>query len=126
MIDLQQLIGSDFDITDNGNIVLARAEQAGQERVLRRLLSNPGSYYWHLEYGAGLARYLGKPLVEARIRGTILQQIQLEKAVSKIPPPKVTIQSYPDNTIVATVIYVDSETNLRSMLTVPIEGFTNG
>jgi hypothetical protein len=123
MADLAHLIGSDLEITDNGNVVLSYDEEEGQERVLRRLLSNPGSYYFHLDYGAGLAQFLGKTLVSARIKGVIQQQMLLEQAVLQNPPPQINILVNADQTVTATVQYVDSTTNLTSLLTVPIEGF---
>jgi hypothetical protein len=123
MADLQHLIGSDLSITANGNIVMSYDEAEGQERVLRRLLSNPGSYYWHPNYGAGLARFLGKPLITARIKSTIQTQMRLEQAVLQNPSPSVTVSTYNGDTVMANILYVDATTNLTSQLTVPIEGF---
>lgn len=123
MADLAHLIGSDLEISDNGNVLMSFNEVEGQERVLRRLLSNPGSYFWRLDYGAGLARFLGQTLVEARIKGVIQQQMLLEKAVLQNPPPQIELTVSADQSVTASVKYVDSTTNLTSLLTVPIEGF---
>jgi hypothetical protein len=46
--------------------------------VLRRLLTNPGSYIWHLEYRAGLPQYLGQPAVLSAINSLIISQMFLE------------------------------------------------
>lgn len=123
MADLYHLIGSDLEISDNGNPIMAFDEVEGQQRVLRRLLSNPGSYYWRLTYGAGLAQFLGKTLVQARIKGVIQTQMLLEAAVLQNPPPQISVSTNADQTVTATIQYVDATTNLTSLLSVPIEGF---
>ena len=52
-----------------------------QQRVLRRLLTNPGDYIWQLGYGAGLGQFVGRPGVPAAIAGVAGAQILLEAAV---------------------------------------------
>jgi hypothetical protein len=64
--------------------------QAGvQQRIIRRLLTNPGDYIWHVDYGTGLGRNVGEPCSSGYIEGTILNQLQLEALVAATPAPKV-------------------------------------
>jgi hypothetical protein len=121
MTDIAHLIGNDLTITSYGDVVMSNDVEEVQERVLRRLLSNPGSYYWHPGFGAGLARFLGQTLRTARIKGTIMKQILLERGVSKNPPPTITLTEYNGDTVVATIKYIDANTGATSLLTVPIQ-----
>jgi hypothetical protein len=50
-----------------GSVTPSSATVEGEQRVLRRLLTNPGSYIWHLEYGAGLPQHVGQPEVLSAI-----------------------------------------------------------
>src|SRR5260370_37518584 len=49
-------------IEPTGSLTPSSATVEGEQRVLRRLLTSPGSYIWHLEYGAGLPAYVGQPV----------------------------------------------------------------
>lgn len=123
MADLAHLIGDDLVFTSTGDAVMVSGVEEGQERVLRRLLSNPKNYSWHPEYGAGLGRYIGMPVSKAKIKGNIQKQIRLEKAVQQLPPPKVTVTAYPGEIFEAKIEYVDSTDPMAtSVLTVPIGG----
>ena len=55
----------------------------GQQRVLRRLLTSPGDYIWQLDYGAGLARFIGQPVNPLQIKAVIRSQIFKEAAVAR-------------------------------------------
>jgi hypothetical protein len=69
--DISHIPGNDLLVDATGDIATSDGSQLGQERVLRRLFTNPGAYIWHLQYGAGLARFLGRPMAAARIRAVI-------------------------------------------------------
>ena len=55
--DFDQLWGDDLTLTATGQVALVDGTPKGEQRVLRRLLTNPGDYIWHPEYGAGLPRW---------------------------------------------------------------------
>ena len=58
-----------------GDISVASGPLLGQQRVLRRLLTNPGEYIWQLDYGAGLARFIGQPVNPSQITAVIRSEI---------------------------------------------------
>ena len=61
MPDLAHEFGADLQAGPTGDLALADGAALGRQRVLRRLLTNPGDYIWHPTYGAGLARFVGHP-----------------------------------------------------------------
>ena len=61
MQDAALIWGGDLGAGNTGDIALASGTILGQQRILRRLLTNPGDYIWHTEYGAGLAQFVGSP-----------------------------------------------------------------
>jgi hypothetical protein len=83
--------GGDLSAGPTGDIAVAPVQTEVQKRIIRRLLTNPGDYIWHLTYGAGLGAYVGAPLFPGFIESTILSQILLESLVASSPPPTVKI-----------------------------------
>lgn len=120
MADISHQFGSDLQVDATGDIAASDGSQLGQERVLRRLLSNPGSYLWWLDYGAGLARFIGRPVAPRRIAAITRAQMFREAAVAQIPLPTVTISVSKDGTFTENVSYVDANTGSTVVLTLPV------
>ena len=71
MPDLFHQYGGDLLLGPSGDLASVDATLLGQQRVLRRLLTNPGDYLWNPAYGAGLGQFVGQPASVARIRSAI-------------------------------------------------------
>jgi hypothetical protein len=108
MPDLSQLYGNDLATVDTTIL--------GQQRVLRRLLTNPGDYLWNASYGAGLAQFVGQPASAGRIRSVIRSQIFQEAVVARTPEPVIDVQVSPGGTVTALVSYADSTTGETQVL----------
>ncbi|MEE3500197.1 hypothetical protein [Acidiphilium acidophilum] len=54
MADAGLVFGGDLAIDAGGDLALAAGSALTEQRVLRRLLTNPGDYIWQLSFGAGL------------------------------------------------------------------------
>jgi hypothetical protein len=91
LADLWHYIGGDISTDNNGGVLTVGDTVRGQQRVLRRLLTNPGDYIFHPEYGAGLAQWIGRTADIAKIKTLILGQMRLEPGVSQNPPPLVQV-----------------------------------
>ncbi len=120
MADLAHLFGNDLSLSPTGDLALSDSTQAGQERVLRRLLTNPGGYIWQLDYGAGLPAMVGTPADSNRIQAVVGAQMTLEPAVSRLPVPVVTVTASINGTVVASAKYTDAATGNTQVLTVPV------
>jgi hypothetical protein len=81
--------GGDLSIGPSGDIGVSQVQTNVQQRVIRRLLTNPGDYIWHIDYGAGLGSYVGEPYSPTFIEGTILNQLQHEALVATTPAPTI-------------------------------------
>ena len=110
MPDISHLWGSDIALSPTGDLALADAPSLTQQRVLRRLLTNPGDYIWTLDYGAGLANFVGEPGATAAIRAAIRGQIFKEAAVAQTPEPVIELQTDPTGSIYVHVRYADAAT----------------
>lgn len=108
--EISQLWGNDVDRTITGALALVTGTAQGEQRVLRRLLTNPGDYIWHPTYGAGLPRYIGRTYNFAELEGLIQSQLLLEPIVSQSPPPIVVISAIL-NGVFVNVAWVDAVTN---------------
>lgn len=107
MSDLDLVFGGDLAVAAHGDLAAAGGSALGQQRVLRRLLTNAGDYIWQLTYGAGLPAMIGQPAQAAGIAGLVKSQIFLESAVARSPAPSVTVEA--DGSIVSlTVSYSDA------------------
>jgi hypothetical protein len=116
MPDLSQLYGHDLVVAAGGDLATVDATLLGQQRVLRRLLTNPGDYLWNAGYGAGLARFVGQPASAARIRSVIRGQIFQEAAVARTPEPVIDVRATAAGTVTALVSYADSTTGETQVL----------
>jgi len=107
MADLHHYIGGDLAVSNTGDIAIATGTQEGQQRVLRRLLTNGGDYIWNLDYGAGVSQEIGKTLDVGRVRALIREQLFNEGIVSHSPDPVISVTPI-QNGISVRVQYVDA------------------
>ena len=116
MADVWQQFGSDLVSSASGDIATVDEPGLGQQRVLRRLLTNPGDYIWQLDYGAGLAQFVGGPVDAARIQGVIRAQIFREAAVARSPEPQIEVQAGESGEVFVTIIYTDAPSGQTQVL----------
>jgi hypothetical protein len=102
-VDLFHYIGTDLSTSSIGDFQTVGGTVKGQQRVLRRLLTNPqafdangnpqtsGDYIFHPEYGAGLPSYVGKTMDIPKITALIRGQMLLESSVAKSPAPIISV-----------------------------------
>ncbi len=107
---------NDLSSSSTGDIALSSGLLLGRERVLRRLLTNPGEYLWQPDYGAGLGAFVGMPCDVSAIKARIRSQIFLESAVARVPEPTITVQNATDGGVYVHIQYVDSPSNIDQTL----------
>lgn len=109
MSDLDHLWGTDLAISPTGDLATADTPLVTQQRVLRRLLTNPGDEIWSLDYGAGLARFVGVPGATQAVRAIIRAQILKESAVSQSPEPIIELRPDPTGVLYVQIRYADAQ-----------------
>lgn len=119
-MDLAHWFGNDLSVSASGGVLPIDGIVRGQQRVLRRLLTNPGAYIWHTGYGAGLANYIGTPVPAETIKAIVRQQIMLERAVAKTPAPVITVTSSATGAMVVRIVYADADTGVQVTLSFDI------
>ncbi len=117
MSDANLFWGGDLSASLTGDLATVSAELLGQQRVLRRLLTNPGDYLWQPTYGAGLGLFIGKPCNVLEIRSAIRSQIFQESVVARSPEPSIAVESADDGSIYVQINYVDSASGESQLLT---------
>lgn len=122
MPDLDMSWSGDLSVTPTGDLATVDGPALGTERVLRRLMTNPGDYIWNADYGAGLAQYIGQPIDPAGIQALILSQMQLESAVAAVPEPIVAVQSSPTGQLFTQIRYADATTSQSAALAINLPG----
>jgi hypothetical protein len=110
MADLSHQFGADLALSATGDILAIAAPQLTQQRLLRRLLTNPGDYIWHLGFGAGLASFVGLPANAAGIAAIVRSQIFKETAVARTPEPVIDVLIDPTGIVTLHVRYADAST----------------
>lgn len=116
MSDVFHQYGADLLIGPSGDLATVDTVQLGQQRVLRRLLTNPGDYLWNPGYGAGLAQFVGQPVNAARVRSVIRSQIFQESTVAQSPEPTIDVQAQPNGAVTVQISYADSTTGSTQVL----------
>ncbi len=91
LADLYHWWNSDLVSTNSGDLQTVDGSVRGQQRIVRRLMTNPGGYLWHPEYGGGLASYLGSPIDVGKVTAAIRAQLLLEDAVDQSVPPVIVL-----------------------------------
>ena len=116
--DLNHFWGNDLSPSASGDLSTVQGTLLGQQRVLRRLLTNPGDYIFQPTYGAGLPRLVGQPLDVSAVVGLIRSQILLVSAVAQVPAPQITVtQLAADATgLSVSIAYNDAPSNTPTVL----------
>ncbi len=69
MKDIYHYIGGDLSTSPTGDLRPVENTERGKQRVLRRLITNPGDYIYHPTYGAGLGQKVGEVGQHQRMDG---------------------------------------------------------
>ncbi len=101
--------GGDLNVSSSGDLALTTGSAMINQRVCRRLITNPGDYLWNLTYGGGLAKFVGSPANSASIEAAVMTQLALELAVPATPAPQVQtiIADAANGYIVSNISYFD-------------------
>lgn len=93
--DIAHLWGEDVRLSPTGDLGRSNRHPRSQERVIRRLMTNPGEYIFHPNYGGGLRQMVGQNIDIAKIRARIEGQMLLETSVVRDPPPQAVVVEIP-------------------------------
>lgn len=107
MNDLYHYVGGDLSTSPTGDLMPVSGVERGRQRVLRRLLTNPGDYIQHPEYGAGLGRKVGESVNVGEWTALIRGQILLEECVARNPAPQISLQLI-DGGVSVNIAYTDA------------------
>lgn len=94
--DIDHIFGNDLTLSSTGDLQTVSGSVKGEQRVLRRLLTNPLDDIWNPTYGAGLAEFVGEALSSelfTKIKSRISSNIFQESCVSKNPAPEILLQT---------------------------------
>jgi hypothetical protein len=114
MFDIYHEWGGDLAVGYGGDIALVTASQTTSQRIGRRLLTNPGDYIWNLDYGGGLALFVGSPVPTSKIEAVVRTQLALESTVAVTPAPQVSVLlvDAANAYVVANITYADQSSSL--------------
>jgi phage baseplate assembly protein W len=112
--------GQDTQFSASGDDLLASGVTELNQRMVRALLTPPGTYIWHPTYGAGLGRFVGHALSPeefAEIKSLITAVVMVEPDVQKQPAPNITFQSDATGLLSVTINYIYAPTGVPQALT---------
>lgn len=118
MADIFHEWGSDLATSATGDLVAVSGTQRGEQRLIRRLMTNLKEAAFAPSYGAGMGRRVGDVLDRGLIEGIVRGQIHLEAAVARFPVPVITVEPIPDGVFVR-IQYADALTG--QMIDLPFE-----
>ena len=115
MADISHVMTRDIGTSVTGDLAVATDLTLSTQRVLRRLLTNPGDYIWRPTYGAGLARFIGSTVSARTIQALILSQMLMEPSVAATPAPIIAVTSSPGQLTVS-IRYVEADSGQTAAL----------
>lgn len=115
MSDAYHNYNQDLLPSANGDLLTVDSLLESEQRVLRRLMTNPTDYIWHPEYGAGLPAKIGDPFDVATIESIVQSQMFLEDSVVRDPPPDVEVASFP-NGMYVNISYTEADSDQDAVL----------
>jgi len=115
-MDVNHYFSADVLTSGTGDLSTVDGLTQSQQRILRRLLTNPGDYLWHSDYGAGVGRYVGATDNElVKLKAVIISQMMLEDSVAKNPLPVITFKT--DKTsLTCSIQYTDADSRTLQTL----------
>jgi hypothetical protein len=127
MSDIDHFYSADLNLSATGDLGAVDGDDMSQQRVLRRLLTNPAytdidgtltpaDYLFHPDYGAGLARFIGSTASLGEIRAVIQEQLALEAAVAQTPAPVVNLAWRDQSTLACVIQYYDANSGAPVVL----------
>jgi phage baseplate assembly protein W len=118
--DLAHWLGGDLNVAASGDLLSVGEPIRSEQRLVRRLLTPPGSYIWHAKYGAGLARYIGQPTAAATITAIVRAQLKLESAVASSPAPQITVTGNPNGVLTVSITYWNNLVGAQRIVSFPV------
>ena len=123
MPDLSHVMGNDLSLSATGDLATVDGTTFGEQRVLRRLLTNPQDYIFHPMYGAGLPNFVGQPADILRIKAVTRAQMFYEAAVARDPAPKIDVSVDPGTgTVIENIQYADAPSQQPVVLSFNLTG----
>ena len=122
MADLQMGWSGDLSTSPTGDLATVDGPPVGTERLLRRLMTNPEDYIWHPGYGAGLGRFVGRPVQPAEVEALVRLQMLAEPAIADSPEPVISVHSDPAGRLYLQIRYADAVTATSASLTINVPG----
>ena len=122
MTEISHRWGADLGLSASGDLALASGAEAAEQRILRRLLTNPGDYIWHPDYGAGLGRFVGQPADPQRIAAVARRQVLLEDSVARIPEPRVSVRVERTGEVLLNIEWTFAESGQRVSTSATVTG----
>ncbi|HVJ54867.1 MAG TPA: phage tail protein [Aliidongia sp.] len=105
LADLAHFWGGDLTLGPTQNLAPVFRSDRTLQRILRRLLTNPGDYIWQPDYGAGLPAKIGTNISVGEVTAIVTGQIALEPSVARNPAPQVTVMQISGGFSISAVIY---------------------
>jgi hypothetical protein len=123
MSQIEQFFGNDLSLTPQGTIPLSDGDALTQQAIIRRLLANPGTYFWEPTYGAGIGRFIGETLNPNNfdyIQNVITAQMLLENTISQNPKPQISFTNLGNGILQCNISYTSAITGNQINFNFPL------
>lgn len=101
------LIEEDLELTASGDYATIEGQEALRQAIRIRLMTSPGEYAIHPEFGCGLGRWVKRRATQAErdsLRQTIIDQLSQEERIQNVE--EVTVESFTSGTINGIKVFV--------------------
>lgn len=119
--DLSHTYGSDFELSSTGGLLLlVDGGTLLEQRLDRRIFTNPKDDNWSPDYGLGAPQYIGLPASSDRIKARILKNMRAEADVDLSQPINVVVTTSDTGLTTADIQYTIKATQQSWQQTVTL------
>lgn len=122
-MEIAQFFGQDLFLFPTGDLASSDGDDLTKQSLIRRLMTNPVSYIWHTDYGAGIGRFIGQNLSASNfdtIKNIMVSQILKEETVAKVPVPQINFKIPGIGILLCDVVYFDAKTGQKKGITLRV------
>ena len=121
-MDIYHEIGDDIQLDSTNDLLFVHDTTETNQRIMRRLFTNKGTYIWNSKFGASIPWKVGESLsleVYKDIVNQVTASVLEDDDVAKSPPPEINIKTT-SNGLICYIKYYNLSSDEHDTITLQV------